>query len=176
MALGSTSLTVAAAASILASGWASGKVYLFTYIVALLPGMGTGLSVFSIPTMLTGGAPSEVMVRQWQFLFVRGQAIMPTLGVINAINYWHVAYRCWSHGLEWRGFAAAGVSTFFIVPYTLTFIMGVNTKLLQASERREKTLSDDSTRSLIKKWGDLNVVRAVVPIFGTALALWNFCL
>ncbi|KAI1123282.1 hypothetical protein F5Y10DRAFT_252066 [Nemania abortiva] len=139
-------------------------------------GMGTGLSVFGIPMIVHGGASSEVMVRQWRFQFIRGQAIIPTLGVINALNYWHVAYRCWAHGLEWRGFAAAGVSTFFIVPYTLTFIMGVNSKLLAASERGDKALSDDTARSLIKKWGDLNVLRAVVPIVGTGLALWNFCL
>ncbi|KAI1740343.1 hypothetical protein F4680DRAFT_116452 [Xylaria scruposa] len=157
-----SSLTAAAFVGILASGWAAG--------------MGTGLSVFSTPTIVTGGASSEVMVRQWRFMFLRGQAIMPTLGVINAINYWTVAYRYWSRGLEWRGFAAAGVSTFFIIPYTLTFIMGVNKKLLVASEKQEKTLSDASATSLIKKWGDLNVVRAVVPIIGTGLALWNFCL
>ncbi|KAI0441908.1 hypothetical protein F4803DRAFT_390628 [Xylaria telfairii] len=138
--------------------------------------MGTALSVFSTPTITTGGASGEVMARQWRFMFLRGQAIMPTLGVLNAINYWTVAYRYWSRDLEWRGFAAAGVSTFFIVPYTLTFIMGVNKKLHAASERRDKTLSDASVASLINKWGDLNVVRAVVPIIGTGLALWNFCL
>ncbi|KAI3324821.1 hypothetical protein HD806DRAFT_493724 [Xylariaceae sp. AK1471] len=139
-------------------------------------GMGTGLSVFGIPMILNGGAPSETMVRQWRFQFLRGTAIMPTLGVLNAVNYWIVAYRCWSRGLEWRGFAAAGVSTFFIVPFTLAFLMGTNKKLLAAFDSRDKTLSDDSARSLIKKWGDLNVVRAVVPIVGTGLALWNFCL
>ncbi|GAW21089.1 hypothetical protein ANO14919_106020 [Xylariales sp. No.14919] len=162
MAPGSTSLTVAAATSILASGWAAG--------------MGTGLSAFGIPTILNGGTPSEVMVRQWRFQFVRGRAFMPALGALNAINYWNVAYRCWLRGLEWRGFAAAGVSTFFMIPFTLAFIAGINNKLFEASKRREKTLSDDSVRSLIKKWGDLNIVRAVVPILGTGLALWNLCL
>ncbi|GAP88776.1 hypothetical protein SAMD00023353_1202040 [Rosellinia necatrix] len=159
-----TSLTVAAGISIVASGWAAG--------------MGTGLSVFGIPTILNGGASSEVMVRQWRFQFHRGTAIMPGLGVLNAVNYWTVAYRCWSRGLEWRGFAAAGVSTFFMVPFTLAFIMGINSRLLAAAaEGREKaTLSDDSARSLIKRWGDLNVVRAVVPIVGTGLALWNLSL
>ncbi|KAI1147386.1 hypothetical protein F4825DRAFT_465732 [Nemania diffusa] len=142
--------------------------------------MGTSFSVFSIPMIVQGGASSEVMVRQWRFLFLRGQNIVPTLGVLNALNYWHVAYRCWSLGLEWRGFAAAGVSTFFIVPYTLAFIMGVNGKLLAAAAKQDKdkvqALSDDSAKSLIQKWGDLNVLRAVLPIFGTGLALWNFSL
>jgi hypothetical protein len=116
------------------------------------------------------------MVRQWRFQFVRGSAIMPAVGVLNAVNYWIVAYRYWSRGLEWRGFAAAGASTFFIIPFTLAFIMGTNNKLLAAIDGRDKTLSNDSVKSLIKKWGDLNVVRAVVPIIGTGLALWNFCL
>ncbi|KAI1202744.1 hypothetical protein F5X97DRAFT_285553 [Nemania serpens] len=142
----------------------------------ILTGMGASFSVLGIPSIINAGASSEVMVRQWRIQFLRGQAIVPTLGVINGINYCHIAYRCWSHGLEWRGFAAAGLSTLFIIPYTLAFIMGVNGKLLAASERQEKTLSDDTARSLIKKWGDLNIVRAVVPVVGTGLALWNFCL
>ncbi|KAK5631555.1 hypothetical protein RRF57_007269 [Xylaria bambusicola] len=114
------------------------------------------------------------MVRQWRFQFLRGQSIIPGVAVLNAINYWTIAYLCWSRSLEWRGFAAAGLSTFFQVPYTLTFIMETNKQMLP--EGKEKTLSEDSARSLIKKWGDLNIARAVVPIIGTGLALWNFCL
>ncbi|KAI0531792.1 hypothetical protein GGR58DRAFT_518242 [Xylaria digitata] len=162
MAPSSTSLTVAAATSILASGWAAG--------------MGTGLSAFGIPTILNGDAPSEVTVRQWRFQFLRGRAVMPAIGILNAVNYWNIAHRCRLRGLEWRGFAAAGVSTFFMVPFTVVFMMAINNTLFEASERREKTLSDDSVKSLIKKWGDLNLVRAVVPILGTGLALWNFSL
>ncbi|KAI0434954.1 hypothetical protein F5Y09DRAFT_156633 [Xylaria sp. FL1042] len=162
MAPNSTALTIAAGASILASGWSSG--------------MASSLSILGIPTILHGNAPSEHRVSQWRFQFLRGQAIIPGLGFLNAINYWNVAYHCWSRGLEWRGFAAAGVSTFFMIPFTLIFIMGTNKKLNAAADGREKTLSDDSAKSLIKKWGDLNIARAVVPIVGTGLALWNFCL
>ncbi|KAI1425099.1 hypothetical protein F5Y12DRAFT_391891 [Xylaria sp. FL1777] len=163
MAPSSTTLAVAAGASILASGWAAG--------------MSASFNLLGIPSILHGNAPSEVAVRQWRFQFNRGQAIIPGLGLLNALNYWNVAYHCWSRGLEWRGFAAAGVSTFFMIPFTLIFIAGTNKKLLEASsEGREKTLSDASARSLIKKWGDLNIARAVVPVVGTGLALWNFCL
>ncbi|KAI1172500.1 hypothetical protein F4777DRAFT_512459 [Nemania sp. FL0916] len=162
MAPTSTSLTVAAAASILASGWAAG--------------LGASFSMFSIPMIVNSGASSEVMVRQWQFMFYRGQMLVPTLGVINAINYFTVAYNLRSAGVEWRGFAAAGASTFFIIPYTLTFIAGVNQKLIAASESRDKALSDAAAQSLIAQWGDLNVLRVIVPMIGTGLALWNFCL
>ncbi|KAI0976722.1 hypothetical protein F4678DRAFT_122276 [Xylaria arbuscula] len=163
MAPGSTALTVAAGASILASGWAAG--------------MSASLSILGIPTILSGSAPSEYRVRQWQFQFLRGQAIIPGLGLLNALNYWNVAYHCWSSGVEWRGFAVAGVSTFFMIPYTLTFIMGTNSKLHASTKgEKENELSEDEASSLIKKWGDLNIARAIVPVLGTALALWNFCL
>ncbi|KAI0409909.1 hypothetical protein F4802DRAFT_542567 [Xylaria palmicola] len=162
MALGSTSLTVGAAVSILVSGWAAG--------------VGTGLSLLGTPSILHAGAPSEVMVRQWKFQFLRGRAMMPALGALNAVNFWAVAYGCWSRGLEWRGFAVAGLSTCFSIPYTLAFMMGVNNKLLAAAEGRDKMLSDDSARGLIRQWGDLNITRAVFLILGTGLALWNFCL
>ncbi|KAJ2973252.1 hypothetical protein NUW58_g8983 [Xylaria curta] len=105
MAPHSTSLTVAAAISILASGWAAG--------------MGTGLSVFGIPTILNGGGSSEVMVRQWRFQFLRGRALMPAIGMLNAINYWNIAYRCWERGLEWRGFASQ-------TPSLLTIVIDIN--------------------------------------------------
>ncbi|KAI1309879.1 hypothetical protein F5Y03DRAFT_347727 [Xylaria venustula] len=163
MAPGSTALTVAAGASILASGWAAG--------------MSASLSVLGIPTILHGSAPTEYRVRQWYFQFLRGQAIIPGLGFLNALNYWNVAYQCWSRGVEWRGFAVAGLSTFFMIPYTLTFIRGTNRKLFAAAEgEKENALSDGEARSLIKKWGDLNIARAIVPVLGTGLALWNFCL
>lgn len=146
--------------------------------------MGTGMSVFGIPTILNGGAPSEVMVRQWRFQFDRGFTIIPVFGIINAVNYWTVAYRCYMRGLEWRGFAAAGLSTFFIIPFTVAFLKSTNDRLIAVAEKKKETspspspspLSEGSVRSLIKKWGDLNAVRAVVPLIGTGLAVWNFCL
>ncbi|KAI0599900.1 hypothetical protein F4775DRAFT_548792 [Biscogniauxia sp. FL1348] len=169
-----TPLRVAAGAGIMASVWAAG--------------IGTGLSLFSIPTILSGGAPRDVMLRQWKFHFLRGKALMPGLGALNAANYWIVAYAGWSRGLEWRGLAAGGASTFLIIPYTVVFILGVNERLVAAADGKEeeekdqehqdqeKPMSEDTVRRLIKKWGDLNVVRAVVPLVGSGLALWNLCL
>jgi len=104
---------------------------------------------------------------------------MPGMGLLNALIYLTIAYRCRSLGLEWRGFASAGVSMILLIPYTLIFMMGTYNKLLAASApdtKDKKTLTDDSARSLIQKWGDLNLVRAVVSIIGTGLALWNLCL
>ncbi|KAI1484377.1 hypothetical protein F5X96DRAFT_664564 [Biscogniauxia mediterranea] len=166
-----TPLRVAAGAGIMASVWAAG--------------IGTSLSLFSIPTILGGGAPRDVMLRQWKFLFLRGKALMPGLGILNAANYWIAAYARWSRGLEWRGLAVAGASTFFIIPYTVVFMFGINERLMAAAdgkqeeeeeEKEEKPMSEDTVRRLIKKWGELNVVRAVVPLVGSGLALWNLCL
>ncbi|KAI1636471.1 hypothetical protein F4809DRAFT_380486 [Biscogniauxia mediterranea] len=167
-----TPLRVAAGAGIMASVWAAG--------------IGTSLSLFSIPTILGGGggggAPRDVMLRQWKFHFLRGRALMPGLAALNAANYWIAAYARWSRGLEWRGLAAAGASTFFIIPYTVVFMFGTNERLMAAAdgkeeeEEKEKPMSEDTVRRLIKKWGELNVVRAVVPLVGSGLALWNLCL
>ncbi|KAI1502500.1 hypothetical protein F5X99DRAFT_156629 [Biscogniauxia marginata] len=158
-----TPLTVAAGTGVLASAWAAG--------------VGTSLSLFSIPTILNGGASADVMLRQWKFHFLRGRAFMPGLGTINAVNFWFAAYSRWSRGLEWRGFAAGGASTFFMIPFTVAFILGTNKKLTAAADgETEKPMSEDTVRALIKKWGDLNAVRAVVSLVGTGLALWNLCL
>ncbi|KAI5918218.1 hypothetical protein F4810DRAFT_693061 [Camillea tinctor] len=166
-----TPLRVAAGAGIIASVWAAG--------------IGTSLSLFSIPTILSGGTPADVMLRQWKFHFVRGRALMPGLGALNAANYWVTSYALWSRGLEWRGLAVGGASTFFVIPYTVVFIFGINERLLAAADgegekeeekAKAKPMSEGTVRRLIKKWGDLNVVRAVVPLVGSGLALWNLCL
>ncbi|KAI1267550.1 hypothetical protein F5Y18DRAFT_378144 [Xylariaceae sp. FL1019] len=158
----STTVGVAAAASIVASGWSSG--------------MGFGLSFFGIPTILNGHTSSEVMIRQWRYQFLRGQAIMPGLAALNAVNFWAVAYHCYSHGLEWRGFAEAGASVFFIIPFTLMFIMDTNKQLLAEHDSKVKSMGEGTVKSLIQKWGYLNVVRAVVPLLGTVPALGNLAL
>jgi hypothetical protein len=119
------------------------------------------------------------MMRQWRTMFLRAASIMPGLGMVNALIHLAIAYRCWSRDLEWRGFASAGVSSILIFPYTLTVMMGTYNKLLAASApdtKDKKTLTDDSARLLIQKWGDLNLIRAVVSIISTGLALWNLCL
>ncbi|KAI1079038.1 hypothetical protein F5B20DRAFT_190513 [Whalleya microplaca] len=143
---------------------------------AVAAGIGTSLSVIGIPTILNTGAPTDVMLRQWRFQFLRGRSFMPIVGTLNAATYLFIAYNYYTIGLEWRGFAAAGFSTFSLVPFTLIFIMGTNNKLLAAcssSDRKEKTMSDATATALIKRWGELNVVRQLVPMIGTGLALWN---
>ncbi|KAI0151813.1 hypothetical protein GGR57DRAFT_503741 [Xylariaceae sp. FL1272] len=155
-------MTVAAATSILASGWASG--------------LGAGFTIAGMPAIIAGGASSEVMLREWRFQFTRGQYFVPTLGMLNAINYFSVAYHAYKGGAEWRGFAAAGLSTLFIVPYTLTFIMSTNATLMAEHDSAKKVLGEAAIKRLVKKWSDLNIVRVIVPMIGTGLALWNFSL
>ncbi|KAI0001236.1 hypothetical protein F4779DRAFT_622446 [Xylariaceae sp. FL0662B] len=143
---------------------------------AVAAGIGTSLSLVGIPTILNTGAPLDVMLRQWRFQFLRGRAFMPITGVLTAANYLFVAYSYYAKGLEWRGFAAAGLSTFSIIPFTLVFIMKTNSQLLAAcesSDKKEKTMSNSTATALIKKWGELNAVRQLVPLIGTGLALWN---
>ncbi|KAI0396521.1 hypothetical protein F5Y17DRAFT_105498 [Xylariaceae sp. FL0594] len=172
MPLPTTALTVAAASSIFASAW-------FT-------GVATSFSVAAIPTILSAsGAPGETILQQWRFFFIRGAWIMPAIGTFSMLSHWAVAYYCWMSGVEWRGFAAAGVSSFFVHPYTLFALMPTNYRLLAASDpavsdelksEKKATLTEDAARTLIRKWGALNVPRAVVPAIGTVLALWNFAL
>ncbi|KAI1323776.1 hypothetical protein F5Y16DRAFT_382845 [Xylariaceae sp. FL0255] len=69
----SSMMTVAAAASILASGWAAG--------------LGAGFTIYGMPAIVNGGGSSEVMLREWRFQFLRGHKFVPTLAILNGINY-----------------------------------------------------------------------------------------
>jgi hypothetical protein len=140
-----------------------------------MTGAGFGITLFTVPAILYGGAPTDVMLRQWQLMFNKGKAMFPVFGAATALNYFYLAYRHRAQGLEWRGFAAGGVASVGIVPFTLLFIAGINSRLISAIDSKAaKDMSQDLAKELIKQWGSLNALRACIPLVGTCLAIWNF--
>lgn len=122
------------------------------------------------------GAPTtDVLVRQWQLVFEKGKALFPVFAAGTALNYFYVAYRTWGRDLEWRGFAAGGVLQVAIVPFTLLFIAGVNSRLLAVADPRAKkeVMSKEVATALVGQWGRLNAVRSSLGLLGTAAAVWN---
>ncbi|KAI1160514.1 hypothetical protein F5B18DRAFT_654646 [Nemania serpens] len=154
----STPLTLSATGSIIGSAWISG-------------GIGA-LSISTIPALLQSNAPTDGLVRAWYTQFSRSLYI-PSTGVIAALNYFYLAYRHQSIGREWRGYAGGGVANLLLLPFTLIFIVGINNTLIASMSRGSEVLSPTAAKQFIRRWGDLNFYRIVMPLAGAALGLWN---
>ncbi|KAI0137481.1 hypothetical protein BJ170DRAFT_678326 [Xylariales sp. AK1849] len=151
-----TPLPITATASIVASAWASGA--------------GAAISFFTITPILASDASRDTLLQQWQLAFTRGKTYMPPVAVAITASYCYVAYTHWKQDLEWRGFAAAGALTVGIVPFTLFFIRG-NIGQIQDAMLRKGSIEE--ARALLTTWGALNLARAMLPLVGSAAALWN---
>lgn len=104
---------------------------------------------------------------------------MPPAAIAITASYLSVAYTCFSRGLEWRGFAGAGALTVGIVPFTLIFIMGHIKQLERMmAEGKADKLRDaeglEETRTALSRWSRWNFARAMLPLLGSALGVWNF--
>ncbi|OTB01082.1 hypothetical protein M426DRAFT_14800 [Hypoxylon sp. CI-4A] len=160
----STPLTLSATGGILGSAWIS---------VVTRKGSIGALSICAIPAILQTGATTDGLLRGWHTQFSRGMYMIPTTGAFVALNYIYLAYRHRAENLEWRGFAAGALSNLLLIPFTLVFIGGINEKMISAASGTGKSLSQEATRQLIGKWGNLSAVRTVMPLMGAALGLWN---
>lgn len=125
--------------------------------------------------------PQDALVHQWHGLYRRGAAMMPVLAGTTALGYWTVAYYRYclsSPPAEWRGFAAAGALVLAIVPFTLVTMMPT-IRALEAAHPigrgtgEKKTTSRRTAEALLRKWTRLNVWRSLIPLVGTACAVWN---
>jgi hypothetical protein len=139
----------------------------------MVPGAMASFSLSAIPSVLKGGAPSNVMLKQWSIIYNNGRAV-PISALISAISYGIVSYsQRDKESRQWRGFALAGALTVAAIPFTMTVLMSTNNELLAAAGSQVKTLSDDRVRGLITKWTNLNMIRLMLPLSGAIVGLWT---
>ncbi|KAK8026163.1 N-acetyltransferase- GNAT family [Apiospora arundinis] len=148
-------------------------------------GIGASVSFLVMPALIRPDVPQDALIHQWHGIYKRGAALMPVLGASTALGYWLVAYRSMASASEWRGFAAAGVLTLAIVPFTLAVMMptiraleaemaaGAGIVSTNAKDSSKTRMSRGTVEALLGKWTRLNVVRSLIPLVGTACAVWN---
>jgi len=70
-------------------------------------------------------------------------------------------------------FAAAGITTMIIVPYTLILMAPTNDTLFRLEKDSEVTSATSlvEAQNLVRKWGWLHVVRSLFPLAGAILGL-----
>ncbi|KAK7920575.1 hypothetical protein PG985_008597 [Apiospora marii] len=143
-------------------------------------GIGLSASLLTMPALIRPDVPQDALVHQWHSLYRRGAAMMPALAGATTLGYWTVAYNQYSASspsAEWRGFAAAGALVLAIVPFTLAAMMptirALEASMGGAQGEKAKTMSRGTAEALLRKWTRLNVWRSLIPLVGTACAVWN---
>ncbi|KAI4227251.1 MAG: hypothetical protein L6R36_002571 [Xanthoria steineri] len=132
------------------------------------------MSTIAVPTILAGQTNPSLLVSHWNSMFRAGSKVGPTLVALGAVNYLYAAWGAYNSNYDtrvWKGFAAAGLSTMAVAPYTVMFLASTNSALL--AQATETTLNEVQVRGLVEQWAFLNLLRAGIPIVSTALGLYG---
>ncbi|KAJ8076303.1 hypothetical protein PM082_000723 [Marasmius tenuissimus] len=143
----------------------------------LLSGSILSLSIISTPALLTPSSfssPTHVAI-QWKALYTRGARTMPPLAVFASSAYFYLAFKLfkYSRGLT-QMYAAAGALTLGIVPYTLMVMVKTNDALSAKAvdEPVEQKESNGEVDELLERWTSMNLVRGLIPLTGSMVALY----
>ena len=120
-------------------------------------------------------APPAVGLQQWGQIFNLGVRVAPPMGVTAASTLLYAAYQNYqsdADDLRWKGLVTTAVGTLLIIPFTLIFMNATNQRLIAGNEGRSK-LGDGEIRTLLGRWGDLNMVRGVFPFVAVLVGLWS---
>ncbi|CEJ62823.1 hypothetical protein PMG11_11309 [Penicillium brasilianum] len=129
---------------------------------------------FFVPVMNVPASSVSHLNRQWQEIYFRGHRVGPALAIIGGTVFSTAAYLA-DQGFVKQVFAAATVSSFAIVPYTLLFMLSTNDELHRRSfaivkdPLASKNMDESETAALLSKWLALNKIRANIALLSACL-------
>ena len=134
-----------------------------------------GLSAIVVPVLLDTNTESTHLIRQWARLYHYGHLYMPAISVSATGLYSYAALRKRAlHRKQWIIYAAAGVTTIAMVPFTWLIMDPTNNALFRLNELASATaLAVDlsTVQGLAVKWAWLHVLRSMFPLAGAILGL-----
>lgn len=129
---------------------------------------------FFVPATDVPASSVSHLNRQWQEIYFRGHRVGPSLAIIGGTVFSTASYLV-DQGFVKQVFAAATVSSFAIVPYTLLFMLSTNDELHRRSfaivkdPLASKNMDEAETAALLSKWVALNKIRANIPLLSACL-------
>lgn len=155
---------------------------------AWLAGQIASFSLFTVPRLLE--SPTPLMLRQWSAMFWAGKSVGMPGGIVTALTYFYLAYA--THTSSASSFlsdttsiryAVAGILSVGIVPFTLVFLNSTNVAIFKREEEVSKAeregksvqarAGEESAQDLLRRWGTLNLGRAVVMLGSAVLGAWT---
>ena len=138
-----------------------------------LSGFAFSASYLGMPALAL--APISLRLQQWQVIYDLGKLVSPTVAAASTLLW---GFTAWSaRGTEvWKFYAAGGLATFAILPWTIAVMMPTNLELM----RRAKVAKEDAeglnfkkeSAVMLTKWNIMNYVRAVLPMVGAWVGLY----
>jgi len=139
----------------------------------------TSLSLVAVPVLLDTATDSPQLLRQWSRMYHYGHLIMPSMAVGTLLLHACTALQQSALGKPWGVFACAGGLTIAIAPFTWTVMGGTNGELFgrlqqagSMSKEAAAAASDlEEVKGLVKRWSWLHLMRSMLPLAGTLLAV-----
>lgn len=96
---------------------------------------------------------------------------MPSIAFLSLLSFTYASY---TSPEKWREYAAAGVLTMGIAPYTFGIMAGTNGKLATVAAGKGKGTGreEEDVLVLLRRWSGLNLGRSVFPLIGAGVGLW----
>jgi hypothetical protein len=150
-----------------------------TILASTAAGAGNlSLSLFVIPRILE--SPTPLMLRQWHNMFRRTSLVFPPPIILSGFAYFFLAYA--SRGVPGRArwYALAGALCSSVSPWTWTFLIPINKKLLRkADDARDMgilaagmdALEEESSKMLVDDWATFNLPRGVAVLLAGMIGL-----
>lgn len=154
----------------------------------LLGGISAGLSFFTVPRLLE--SPTPLMLRQWRKMYIAGKHAAIPGAFLSSVSYFYLAYNALSSSNPFAGdgagynYAAAGVLSAGIIPFTFAVLMPTNNKL-ERKEEEVRALKDgdgvtevglareETAKVLVDRWGVLNLGRVGMLVVASVLGIWT---
>ena len=128
-----------------------------------------GLSLMTIPLFLDTNTQSAHMLTQWVRLYHYGHLLLPSMAIATSLIYAYTVTAKRASGNKWVTYAAAGVVTVSMIPFTLIIMAPTNSTLfrLEKEIKVEAAVATlDQVQALVTRWGRMHFVRSLFPLIG----------
>lgn len=138
-----------------------------------LSGFAFSASYLGLPALAL--APIPLRLQQWQVIYDLGKLVSPTLAAASGV-LWGLSAWIARGSEDWRFYAAAGIISFSILPWTVAVMMTSNKELMRrakvSKEEAESLKFGEDSAKILARWDSMNYVRAVLPMIGAWVGLY----
>lgn len=142
------------------------------------------LSLMAVPVFLDTTPTAPHLFRQWLSMYNYGFPVLPTISIATCSLYVAIALRQRAAGMpDWFVYAAAGLVTVIMVPFTWVFLWPTNNTIMKLEEET-RSIANAGTKevegtpyklkeaqALVKVWSRIHFTRSFFPLIGALIGL-----
>ena len=123
-------------------------------------------------------SPKNLLLKQWRSLYDLGLALGPAAAVLACATLGGASfakYRMYPTSNDWQALGIAALGTVSMIPFTWIFLLPTNALLLAECDKRaeERMMTEAQLKATVAKWGNINLIRGVLPLVSTMFGLWT---